>query len=172
MFQDEARFGRITAPARCWAPGRTRPQVPAQFVREYTHAYAALCPHDGTLDSLVLPDVDTPTMTLFLEEVARRHPDEFILMVLDGAGWHTAKALAIPETVRLVPLPPYSPELNPVEHLWDEVREKWFQNVVFQSIDAVEDRLVDALAQLEEDPTRVAQLTAFPWIVCSSMNAT
>ena len=172
MFQDEARFGRITDASRCWAPAATRPRVPAQFVREYTHAYAALCPHDGTLDSLVLPDVDTPTMSLFLEEVARRHPDEFILLVLDGAGWHTAKALTIPETICLLPLPPYSPELNPVEHLWDEVREKWFQNVVFQDMDAVEDRLVEALSALESDPTRVARLTAFPWIVCNSLNAT
>jgi transposase len=111
-------------------------------------------------------------MSLFLKELALRHPDEFILLVLDGAGWHTAKALVVPENMRLVPLPPYSPELNPVEHLWDEMREKWFQNVVFQNIEAVEDRLVEALVALERDAERVAQITAFPWIVCNSMNAT
>jgi len=172
MFQDEARFGRITEPSQCWAPRGMRPRVPAQFVREYTHAYAAVCPHDGTLDSLVLPEVDAPTMSLFLEELVRRHPHEFILLVLDGAGWHTAKALKVPETIRLLRLPPYSPELNPVEHLWDEIREKKFQNVVFQSMEAVEDRLVEALAELERDPRHVAHLTAFPWIVCNSMNAT
>jgi transposase len=172
MFQDEARFGRITEPSQCWAPDGMRPRVPAQFVREYTHAYAAVCPHDGTLDSLVLPEVDAPTMSLFLEELVRRHPGEFILLVLDGAGWHTAKALPVPTTVRLLRLPPYSPELNPVEHLWDEIREKWFQNIVFQNIEAVEDQLVEALAELEHDSDRVAHLTAFPWIVCNSMNAT
>lgn len=172
MFQDEARLGRIAEPSQCWAPCGMRPRVPAQFVREYTHAYAAVCPHDGALDSLVLPDVDSPTLSLFLEELARRHPDELILLVLDGAGWHTAKALVVPETIGLLRLPPYSPELNPVEHLWDKVRGKWFQNVVFHSIEAVEDRLVQALAELERDPRRVAQLTAFPWIVCSFTNAT
>lgn len=171
MFQDEARFGRITEPSHCWAPRGMRPRVPAQFVREYTHAYAAVCPHDGILDSLVLPEVDARTMSLFLAELVRRHPREFILLVLDGAGWHTAKALEVPETIRLLRLPPYSPELNPVEHLWDEIREKKFQNVVFQSMEAVEDRLVEALTELEHDPRHVACLTAFPWIICNSMNA-
>jgi len=172
MFQDEARFGRITEPSHCWAPRGMRPRVPAQFVREYTHAYAAVCPHDGILDSLVLPQVDARTTSLFLEELVRRHPREFIVLVLDGAGWHTAKALKVPETIRLLRLPPYSPELNPVEHLWDEIREKKFQNVVFQSMEAVEDRLVEALAELEHDPRHVARLTAFPWIICNPMNAT
>jgi len=172
MFQDEARFGRITEARRCWAPEDMRPCVPAQFVREYTHAFAAVSPHDGTLDSLVLPEVNAEVMSLFLGELARRHAHEFILLVLDGAGWHTPTDLAIPENIRLLRLPPYSPELNPVEHLWDELREKWFQNCVFQDLAAVENRLVGALAALERDPQRVRNLTAFPWIICNSMNAT
>jgi len=172
MFQDEARFGRITQPRRCWAPPGVRPLVPAQFVREYTHAFTAVCPHDGTMDSLILPEVNTDTMTMFLAELARRHPDEDILLVLDGAGWHRAKDLVVPANINLLPLPPYSPELNPVEHIWDELREKWFPNFVFQSIDAVEDRLLEALATLEKDNYRVFNLTAFPWIISIPMNAT
>ena len=70
------------------------------------------------------PDVNAERMSLFLAEVARRHADEFILMVLDGAGWHTAGDLVIPERMRFEPLPPWSPQLNPVEHLGEEVREK------------------------------------------------
>ena len=77
-------------------------------------------------------------------------------MVLDGAGWHRAKDLQIPENLRLLPLPPYSPQLNPVEHVWEDIREKWFPNLVFDSLRAVEDRLVQALATLENDPQRVA----------------
>jgi len=171
MFQDEARFGRITQPRRCWAPRGVRPLVPAQFVREYTHAFTAVCPHDGTMDSLILPEVNTDTMTIFLAELARRHPDEDILLVLDGAGWHRAKDLVVPANISLLPLPPYSPELNPVEHIWDELREKWFPNFVFQSIDAVEDRLLEALATLEKDNSRVRTLTAFTWIISIPMNA-
>ena len=171
MFEDEGRFGRITTPRRCWAPSDIRPHVPAQFVREYTHVFCALSPHDGLMDSLILPEVNTEAMSLFLEELARRHPNEAILLVLDGAGWHRARKLRVPANISLLPLPPYSPELNPVEHIWDELREKWFQNLVFNSIKAVEDRLVEALVTLENDNTRVQNLTAFPWIISSPMIA-
>jgi DDE superfamily endonuclease len=96
MFEDEARFGRISEPHRCWAPKGVRPSVPVQMAREYEYAYAAVSPHDGVLDTLVLPQVNTEAMGVFLAEVARRHADEFILMVLDGAGWHRAKRLPVP----------------------------------------------------------------------------
>jgi len=89
------------------------------MVRQYTYAYAALSAHDGVLDSLILPCVNAATMSLFLAEVARRHPEDFIVMVLDGAGWHHAGDLKVPENMKLVFLPPYSPELNPTEHLWE-----------------------------------------------------
>jgi transposase len=109
---------------------------------------------------------------VFLAEVAQRHPQDDILMVLDGAGWHRARDLQVPENMHLLPLPPYSPQLNPVEHLWEEIREEWFPNLVFDSLAGVEDRLVEALAALETDPQRVAQITGFDWIVSIPMNAT
>ena len=108
------------------------------MVREYTYAYAAVSPADGVLDSLILPTVNAQAMSLFLHEVSQRHPDDFILMVMDKAGWHVANDLVIPENMRLIFLPPYSPELNPVEHLWDEIREKWFPNKVFNSLKEVQ----------------------------------
>ena len=74
--------------------------------------------------------------------------------------------------MRLIPLPPYSPQLNPVEHLWEDIREKWFPNLVFDSLQAVEDRLVEALATLENDPQRVAQIAGFDWIISILMKAT
>ena len=172
MFQDEARFGRINDPRRCWSPLGVRPQVGVRIVREYTYAFAALSPHDATLDGLVLPEVNALTLSMFLAEVARRHPQDDILMVLDGAGWHRAYDLRIPENIRLLPLPPYSPELNPVEHLWEEIREKWFPNLVSDSLTGVEDRLVEALGALEKNSQRVAQITGFDWIASIPMNAT
>jgi transposase len=172
MFQDEARFGRINDPRRCWAPKGCRPEVGMQIVREYTYAFGAASPHDGVLDTLVLPVVTAETMSIFLAEVARRHPEEFILMFLDGAGWHRANNLVIPENMKLETLPPYSPQLNPMEHIWDEVREKWFTNEVFESLDGVEDRLVEALAALENDQELVASTTGFDWIINCPLTAT
>lgn len=172
MFADEARFGRCHDPRRCWAPPGERPRVASQFVREYSYAYAALSPHDGALVSLVLPVARSDAMSLFLAELARRHPDEVVLLVVDGAGWHWANALVAPPNVRLLRQPAHSPELNPVEHLWEEVREKWFANAVFPGLDAVEDRLAEALATLEGDRARVASLAGFDWITAIPLNAT
>jgi len=165
MWQDEARFGRINDPRRCWAPKGMRPYGPSQIVREYTYAFAAASPSDGVMDSLILPEVNAYTMSLFLKEVSSRHPDEHILMFMDGAGWHRARDLVVPENIMLERIPPYSPELNPVEHIWEEVREKWFGNLVFKSLNAVEDVLEEALKTLEEDQKRVASITGFERIV-------
>jgi transposase len=142
-----------------------------QIVREYTHAFGAVSPHDGTLVSLILPVVTAEAMSIFLAEVGQRHPEDFILMVLDGAGWHRASTLVIPENMRLLPLPPYSPQLNPMEHLWDEVREKWFLNEVFDALDGVEDRLEESLADLEQNKGLVASITGFDWIISISLMA-
>jgi len=91
---------------------------------------------------------------------------------MDQAGWHKAKALIIPSNIRLLNLPPYSPELNPAEHLWEEIREKWFPNLVFRSITAVEDTLMEALATLERDSERVGGLSGFDWIISGIKMAT
>lgn len=171
MFEDEARFGRCQEPRRCWAPPGVRPRVASQFVRESTYAYAALSPHDGALVSLVLPVARTDAMSLFLAELSRRHPDDAILLVVDGAGWHWAKALVVPANIRLIAQPAHSPELNPVEHLWDEIREKWFANALLAGLDAVEDQLVEALATLEGDPARIASLAGFDWITAIPLKA-
>ncbi len=96
MFQDEARFGRISDPRRRWVPADIRPVVGCQLVREYTYAYAAVSPHDGIMDSLILPEVNAALMSLFLDEAAQRHREEFVIMVMDGAAWHRAKDLKIP----------------------------------------------------------------------------
>ena len=137
MFQDEARFGRISDIRYCWCPKPFRPVCRAMVTQEYTYAYAAVSVVDGVLDSLILPYVNTSCMQLFLDEVAARHASDRIVMIADGAGWHRSETLVIPENMRLIKLPPYSPELNPVEHLWDELREKSFHNRVFKSIDAL-----------------------------------
>ncbi len=145
--------------------------MPNQIVREYTYAYVAVSPHDGTLDSLIMPQVSEQAMSIFLREVSRRHQDEFILMVMDGAGWHKAKALRVPENMALIFLPPYSPELNPVEHVWEHIRENGFRNKAFNSIEAVEDQLIESLKGLGNDPASVARMTGFSWIVSMNLHA-
>jgi transposase len=164
MFEDEARFGRMIEPRRAWTPPDLRPLVTTRIEREYGYAYAAVSPHDGALASLVLPEVNAELMSLFLAEVSKRYRNEFILMVLDGAGWHRAGDLVVPVNMRLQALPARSPELNPAEHLWEELREKWLGNRLFASQKAVEQQVARGLAALEQDVEKIASLTGFDWI--------
>lgn len=88
MFQDEARFGRMSEPRACWAPAGIRPVVGLALVREFVYAYVALSPADGKFDWMVAEKMNTKTMSRFLLHMSKRHPDEFIIMVLDGAPLH------------------------------------------------------------------------------------
>ena len=166
MFQDEARFGRINEPKRCWAVHHCRPIVKKQIVREYIYAYGAVSPKDGKADFLILPAMDAVCMNLFLAEIGARHKDEFLLLIYDGASCHSLGALNMPENMTTETLPPYSPELNPVENIWEEIREKFFQNVVFDSLDAVENRLSEAMVKLGSQPNVVKSISSFNWISC------
>ncbi|MEQ1814369.1 MAG: transposase [Candidatus Nitrotoga sp.] len=97
MFQDEARFGRISDVRRCWAPAPVRPICQGMLTHEYIYAYGAVNAGTGKLDSLILPHVNTDCMQLFLNEVSARYPDERIVMVIDGAGWHRSVTLKAPD---------------------------------------------------------------------------
>ena len=171
MFQDEGRFGLLGKPRRCWAPVGVRPCVGARLLRKFSYAFAAVSPHDGVMDSLVLPWVNTETMSMFLTMVSARHEDEFVIMVMDQAGWHVASGLEVPHNMRLVFLPPYSPEINPAEHIWDTLRENSIGNTVFSSLDAADKALSQGLLSLELDPQRMQSLTGFKWITSISLNA-
>jgi len=172
MFQDEGRFGLLGTPRRCWAPIGVRPVVAARLQRQYLYAFSAVSPHDGAMDSLVLPWVNAETISLFLAEVAQRHAEEFVLMVMDQAGWHLAGEVQVPANMRPLFLPAYSPELNPAEHLWEALREQCFANHFFTDLDAVERTLTAGLHALEIDPERTQSMTGFNWITSISLNAT
>jgi transposase len=162
MAQDEGCFGRISRAKRCWAPPRVRPHAPAQIIREYIYAYTAVAPTLGQMVSLILPEASTAMMNLFWEEVRQSFSNSFIIMQVDQAGWHCAKDLVIPENIRLIPQPAYSPELNPVEHIWDELREKYFYNRVFSSLELIIDTLCQGLNALAANAERLHSLTGFP----------
>ena len=162
MAEDEARFGRVSIPRRAWAPPGVRPCAPHQLVREYTHVYAAVAPAEGKMTSLILPSADTEMMNLFLEHVSSTFANYFVVMQVDRASWHHSKDLKIPANMRLIAQPAYSPELNPVEHVWEEVREKHLANLALASLDEVIDKVCDGLNRLEADPQRLRSMTYFP----------
>lgn len=171
MFQDEARFGRMVRPRRCWAPAPLRPVIRNGYERQFVYVYGAVSPFEGQLDWRLCREMNTARMSEFLTQVSQAHPSDFIVMVLDGASSHKAKELLLPENIRLLPLPPYAPELNPQEHVWDELREKEFPNRVFDQLDAVIRQLEQGLPRLAADTEGLRSLTAWPWIVSLTLNA-
>lgn len=171
MFQDEARFGRMARIRRCWAPAPLRPVVCNGYEREFTYVYGGVSPLQGQLDWSLSEKMNTTHMSAFLSQVSQAHQQEFIIMVLDGASSHKAKELVVPENIRLIRLPGYSPELNPQEHIWDEIREKAFPNLVLDQMVLVVERLKHGMTSLAADADRVRSITAWPWIVSLNLKA-
>jgi transposase len=167
MFTDEARFGRMNRVRPCWAPIGIRPGVAAQLVREYIYLYGAVSPKDGTCVYLIMPTSNTECFQVFLEVLARKFARLDILLVLDGAPNHRCGDLAVPDNITLLYLPPYSPELNPKENLWDEIREKIFKNYALKSMHEVHAKLRQAILYIERNPDLVRSITSFPYIANS-----
>jgi len=161
---------------KAWCPPGVRPLVAKQLVREYIYAYAAVAPELGQMTALVLPYANTPirksaggiiprrasVMKRFMQQVSVEIANYFIVMQVDGAAWHRSQELGIPENIRLLFQPAHSPEVNPVEHVWEELREKHFYNRMFDSMDAVMDTLCEGLQDLMRVPQRLRSMTYFP----------
>lgn len=145
FFEDEARFGRISREMACWVRADMIPSVAKQMIREYIYAYSALSPQTGDCFSMISPFCNTDAMNQFLQQLSNQYPDYRIVLILDKAGWHISQTLEIADNIKLMHLNPYSPEQNPVELLWREIRRKYFHNIIFNSLDDVETVLTQAL---------------------------
>ena len=162
MFQDEAGFGRINKPKYCWCQKGIRPSVPCHHIREYRYAYGAVEPMTGESFFLVMPYCNTDCMNLFLRELSNEYKNDMVILVCDGARWHTSNGLQIPDNIELLFIPPYTPEMNPIEQIWEEIREKGFRNECFQTLDMVVDRLCDTICSFTSDT--IMSITRREWI--------
>ena len=142
-----------------------RPPGPADRRFESLYLFAACRPGTDQAFALALPEATTKTMNLFLDGFARQlEPGIHAALILDRAGWHGAAALEVPANVTLVPLPPYSPELNPVERVWLHLRERFLSLRVFRDYRAIVDACCAAWNRLVADPGRLRSLCDQPWI--------
>jgi hypothetical protein len=156
---------------RCGAPSPERPVVANGDAREFVYVYGGVSPLEGELDWMICRKMNTERMSEYLAQVTAAHPEEFIVMVVDGASFHVAKDLVVPENIRVLRLPAYAPELNPQAHVWDEIREKEFPNRVFADLASVISQLESGLPRLAADGEGLRSLTAWPWIVSLNLNA-
>jgi hypothetical protein len=153
-FQDEARIGQKNGLVRQWARRGSRPRQPADQRYESAYLFGAICPARGTGAALAMPYADSEAMQLHLEEVSRvvRRGAHAVLL-LDRAGWHTSRRLAVPKNITLVFLPSRAPELNPVENILKYLRQNWLSNRVFETYDAIVDAACEAWHNLPRSAT-------------------
>jgi hypothetical protein len=167
---DEARVGQKGRLTRVWHQRGMRPRGVRQQGFASAHLFGAACPERAAGVALVRPEVSTVALGLFLAELARALPSGTrAALVLDGAGRHLGPDLAVPPNLTLIHLPPYSPELNPVERLWEHLRDRWLgsHRVLAGGYQAVVDAACAAWNALLAEPGRLRSLTSFPWLPTS-----
>ena len=150
MYQDEAGFGRISKMSSCWAPQGIRPSIPSHYMREYRYCYGAVDAQTGDSFFLIAGGCNTEWTNEFLRQVSQAYPDDYILLVMDNAIWHKSSTLEIPSNIELAFIPPYTPEMNPIEQVWKEIRKRGFKNKAFQTLEAVIDKLQEVIQGLEK----------------------
>ena len=161
---DEARVGQQGTLTRVWAPRGTRPRALRDHRRTSVYLFGAVCPERGMGAAVVLPHVNVEAMTLHLAEISRHvTAGAHAVLVLDQAGWHTSRKLCVPENISLLSLPPYAPELNPVEQVWAYLRANFLSHRVWNSYSAILGACCDAWNKLMNMPQRLASITRRTW---------
>ena len=163
-FGDQARVGQKNKSTRRWAKRGTRPVAPHDQRTASTYIFGAICPRAGKGAAVVLPRCNTQAMALHLAEIAQAvAPGAHAALLVDQAGWHTSRKLAVPANISLVPLPPKCPELNAQENVWQFMRDNWLSNRVFTSYDNLLDHCCHAWNKLVEQPWRIMSLGLRDW---------
>ena len=163
-WQDEARVGQKNGITRRWAKRGTRPSAPKDQRTTSAYIYGAICPAEGKGAGLVLPRCNTEGMTLHLTEIsAAVAPGAHAVLLLDQAGWHGSRALVVPSNITLLPLPSKCPELNPVENVWQFMRDNWLSNRIFKSYDDILDHCCFAWNRLADQPWRIMSIGLRDW---------
>lgn len=159
---DEGRFGLKVWFRRRWCVLGQRPPWVVEDRYEWEWVYAAVEPSSGENFFLLMPGLDQDCFQVFLEEFAKHLPGQRIGLVLDNLGTHHASAVRWPAGIEPIPLPAYSPELNPAEQVFGYLRDK-LANRIFADIEELEAAITEALRVFWEDPPVLKQLTAYPW---------
>jgi len=162
-FQDESRCGQHGTLTRVWAPRGSRPTVVKQTEYDWIYVFGAVNPQTGDSVALLAPTVNTQVMNIHLRMIAEQvGPRVHVVLVLDQAGWHVAQGLHLPPNITLLPLPPYSPELNPVERLWTWLKAHHLSNRVYVNYDDLLAAGTTAWNQLT--PSRIRSICRTAWL--------
>jgi transposase len=163
-WQDEARIGQKNRITRRWARRGTRPRAPHDQRTKWAYIFGAICPAQGKGAGLILPWCDLEAMAAHLKEIsAHVAPEAHAVLLLDQAGWHLSGRLEVPANISLLPLPPRAPELNPMENVWQFMRDNWLSNRVFGSRDDIVAHCCEAWNKLIEQPWTIMSIGLRDW---------
>jgi hypothetical protein len=163
-FQDEMRLGQKNPYTRCWARRGRRPVAIQDLRTASAYLFGAICPERSTGAAVIMPRANTEAMQVHLDEIAGAvSPGAHAVVLLDQAGWHTTPKLRIPANLSLLPLPPRAPELNPVENLWQFLRQTFLSNRVFETYNAILDAACHAWNAVRDTPSRITSIGLRDW---------
>jgi transposase len=163
-FEDEARFGQQGTLTWVWARRGSRPRAVKQTCYDWLYVLGAVCPQTGQSVGLLSPHLNTDIMKVFLEQFSREVPGEVqAVLVWDQAGFHAAKQRPIPANITIIPLPPYSPELNPVENLWHYLRSHFWSNRRYEDYDHLRYAACEAWQAVCLEPARLRSICHCPY---------
>lgn len=165
-FTDEARVGQQGTLTRVWAKRGSRPRAPRDRRFEWAYLFGAICPERGTGAAIIMPEVNVAAMDEHLAEISRRvSVGAIALLVLDGAGWHSSPRVKVPANIVLLPLPPYAPELNPMENVWEFLRDNRFGAQVWKNYGGIVRACSTAWNWFVSDPLRIASIGTREWVI-------
>jgi transposase len=163
-FQDEARIGQKNKITRRWAKRGTRPLSPRDQRTCSAYIFGAICPKEGKGAGLVMPFCNSTTMEMHLAEISLAVAQgAHAVLLMDQAGWHSSAKLDVPDNITIVLFPSRSPELNPVENVWQFLRDNWLSNRVFTSHDDIVDHCCEAWNKLVDRPWTIMSIGMRDW---------
>lgn len=163
--QDEIRIGQQGSLCRIWAKRGTRPRKVKQQQFISTYVYGAASHTTGESCALVLPYANTNAMNIFLQELsAKVSSEKHVALIVDNAGWHKAKQLIIPDNITLVPLPPYSPELNAMEQVWEWMRGHYLSNQCYKNYNHILKKACEAWNKFSNNIELVRSIMKRDWV--------
>lgn len=164
-FQDEARIGQKNKQVYQWAKKGSRPRQPADQRYESAYIFGAVCAASDKGAALVMPYANTQAMQEHLQEISRCvAKGAHAVVLMDGAGWHKAGELNVPENLTIMFIPPYSPELNPVENIWQFLRQNYLSNRVFETYEDILDACCNAWNTLTAETGRITSIVEREWV--------
>jgi transposase len=154
FFFDESRFGTHSKIGHGWFETGKRSTVKIKLGYENFYLYSSVDIKDGDNFSLILSNVNTENMNIFLLHMSKEYKNDKMILIMDRAGWHKSKDLKIPDNITIVYLPPYAPELNPVERLWQYIKSKILKNILYETIEKLESVLCSFIKSLSNDTVK------------------